>query len=380
MKHIQLPANLRHRLQTIVIASVFVGFGASTSLASTVFFRSGDLVIVSTTDYTSQGTYFIWESKNVKYRLEMCQHAASDNHPANGHVRFKYDPHINANSFAIVSEGQVFPFPMPSYQNKQPWIPGGAHLSVIPYPHNEVKFTESSAAASGDISIDVQWTTLEGAAKQKKLNGRDEVTFVFRRLGELIQTMPASSVPQYVDLFSGESLLITKSNVRTMQSDIERIIKAWMSRSGNSASAAGTPSAPAVSDGNDNSNPDTFIGNGPQGQAYFDFSKNGGAFTIKNGVDTFQTKWGRRSMYQVNASAGLAGKIGGKPGLTTLPTLSAAKLMDFTNPSRVVAEGEVVIFRNVQGKFVAVKLMNVEDSVHGGSQDRLTIRWKVLQQ
>ncbi len=85
-------------------------------------------------------------------------------------------------------------------------------------------------------------------------------------------------------------------------------------------------------------------------------------------------------MYQVNAAAGMAGKIGGQSGLTTLPSLSAAKLMDYSKPSRVVGEGEVVVFRNAQGKYVAVKLMHVDDAVRGGSQNKLTIRWKVLQQ
>lgn len=366
-------------LALLAVAGLIIILSPSSTLAATLFFRTGDLIVVTTTDYTSHGTYFIWESRNVKYRLEMCQHQATVNYPANGHVRFKYDPHINANSFAIVSEGQIFPFPMPTYQNGSPFIPGGAHLSVIPYAHNEVKL--SAVPGGDDMAVEAKWTTLDGAPKQKKLTGRDEITAFYKHLKELIQTMPASSVPQYIDVFPGESLLVTKGNIRTIQTDLENLIKAWTMASMNANSS--TPSAapsPAPANPGSESDVESFVANGPQGEASFDFTKNGGVFTIKNGVDSFHTKWGRRSMYQVNAAAGMAGKIGGQSGLTTLPSLSAAKLMDYSKPSRVVGEGEVVVFRNAQGKYVAVKLMHVDDAVRGGSQNKLTIRWKVLQQ
>ena len=68
-------------------------------------------------------------------------------------------------------------------------------------------------------------------------------------------------------------------------------------------------------------------------------------------------------------------------GLTTLPSLATAKAggLDYSQKSRIVGNGEVVVFVNPYGKYVAVKVMKVEDEVLGGSRNRVTIRWKVLQ-
>ena len=349
------------------------------------------MVTVWTSDFMSPGTYFLWEAKNVKYRLEMGRGRLwiprdqikmyrgtldYDRYFPVRFTRFKNDPHVNASSFAIYSESQIAPFPMPIYQNKSPKLEDDDHLSLIPQEYNEIKWKEVSSASDGDLSIETAWKDLNGNPHQKKLTGQSEISAFYKKLNDLIATTPAAAVPQFIDgLFDGDRLLLTKGNLREMQQDITESIKAWKSRQAGTAPAA----TPVVISSAAPEKPESFVGNGPQGQASFDFSKNGGSFTIKNGVDEFHTKWGRRSMYQVNAAAGMAGKIGGQSGLTTLPTPAAAKLMDFTKPSRVVSEGDVVVFRNVQGKFVAVKLMNIEDSVHGGSQDRLTIRWKVLQ-
>ncbi len=348
----------------------------SGTLAWTTFFKWADVITVWTSDYIDNDTYFIWESKNVKQRIKMCKRWNSSDAP-NG-ARLTLDPHVNSSSFAIVSGGQIVPFPMPRYENKQTVNPSG---DMIPRAYNEIKWTDISASSpDGDMVLEANWTTLEGAPKQKKLTGQAEITSFYKTVTDLVRTLPASNVPLYIDtLFPGERILLTKSNIRVMQTDLERLIKVWLEKQKGSASPEEPPTPEKPTDIPDKESPKSFVGNGPQGQASFDFSKNGGSFTIKNGVDEFHTKWGRRSMYQVNAAAGMAGKIGGQSGLTTLPTPAAAKLMDFTKPSRVVSEGDVVVFRNVQGKFVAVKLMNIEDSVHGGSQDRLTIRWKVLQ-
>lgn len=361
-----------------ILAALLASFGlVAPATAATYFFKVGDMVTVWTSDYTSDGTYFIWETRNVKNRLKMCRDQFGYNGTVIEHVRFKNDPYVNASSFAIVSEGQVFPFPMPTYQNGNPRIPAGEHLSMIPQPYNEITWKDVSAtSASGEMEIEATWTTLDGSPKRKNLTGRDEIGAFYKKIGEILAVLPADAAPSFIDLFDGEQMLLTKGNLRSMQHDITELIRKWKA---NQANAETPVNAPSESPSSVQSSPETFVANGPQGEASFDFTKNGGVFTIKNGVDAFHTKWGRRSMYQVNAAAGMAGKIGGQSGLTTLPSLSAAKLMDYSKPSRVVGEGEVVVFRNVQGKYVAVKLMRVDDAVSGGSQNKLTIRWKVLQ-
>ena len=364
----------------------------------TSFFKVGEMVTVWTSDYMSEGTDFIWEARNIKYRLKMTRGEIlipqdqskmyRGSIPFNSwtpirFARFRNDPHVNASSFAIVSSRQIIPFPMPVYQNKTPQIREGEPVSAIPQEYNEIRWSDVSS--SDDMEIEAAWTSPEGTTKQKKLTGREEITAFYKKVADLVRTLPASNVPSYIDtLFPGESILLTKGNVRVMQSDVEKLIKGWMEKQKGAnapadASAAGkpateNPAAPAEE------GPEAFVANGPQGEASFDFTKNGGVFTIKNGVDDFQTKWGRRSMYQVVAGAGAAGKIGGKAGLTTLPSPSVARTgLDYSQKSRIVANGEVVVFVNPYGKYVAVKVMKVEDAVLGGARNRVTIRWKVLQ-
>ena len=366
--------------------------------AVTSFFKVGEMVTVWTSDYMSEGTDFIWEARNIKYRLKMTRgeilipqdqarmyrgSIPFDRWTPVRFTRFRNDPHVNASSFAIVSSRQIVPFPMPVYQNKTPQIREQEPVSAIPQEYNEIKWNDVSS--SDDMEIEATWTSPEGTPKQKKLTGRDEITAFYKKVTELVRTLPASNIPSYIDtLFPGESLLLTKGNIRVMQSDVEKLIKGWMEKqkganSPTDASATEKPAAekPAASA---EEGPEAFIANGPQGEASFDFTKNGGVFTIKNGVNEFQTKWGRRSMYQVVAGAGAAGKIGGKTGLTTLPSLAVAKTgLDYSQKSRIVGNGEVVVFVNPYGKYVAVKVMKVEDAVLGGSNNRVTIRWKVLQ-
>ena len=366
--------------------------------AVTSFFKVGDMVTVWTSDYMSEGTDFIWEARNIKYRLKMTRgeiwipqdqvrmyrgNIPYDRWTPIRFTRFRNDPHVNASSFAIVSSRQIVPFPMPVYQNKTPQIREGEPVSAIPQEYNEIKWNDVSSP--DDMEIEATWTSPEGTPKQKKLTGRDEITAFYKKVADLVRTLPASNIPSYIDtLFPGESLLLTKGNIRVMQSDVEKLIKGWMEKQKGANSPA--DASPTEKPATDNpaspaeEGPEAFIANGPQGEASFDFTKNGGVFTIKNGVNEFQTKWGRRSMYQVVAGAGAAGKIGGKTGPTTLPSLAVAKTgLDYSQKSRIVGNGEVVVFVNPYGKYVAVKVMKVEDAVLGGSRNRVTIRWKVLQ-
>lgn len=373
MSDIATRTNLHRRLKTVfAVVLLSTCLSPATAFAGTFFYKVADMVTVWTSDYPSDNTFFIWEAQNVKQRIKMC---GTSNWKG---IRIKLDPHVNSSSFAIVSAGQITPFPMPKYENKPASMPSG---DMIPRSYNEIQWKDVSTA--DDIVLEAKWTTLEGAAKEKKLTGRAEVTDFYKIVTDLSRTLPASNIPQYLDtLFPGERILLTKSNIHVMKGDLEKLIKAWMEKSNASSDQ---PSADETSTKKQAEppadTPESFIANGPQGEASFDFSKNGGVFTIKNGVNEFQTKWGRRSMYQVVAGAGPAGKIGGKAGLTTLPSLATAKAggLDYSQKSRIVGNGEVVVFVNPYGKYVAVKVMKVEDEVLGGSRNRVTIRWKVLQ-
>ena len=376
------PLNFKHMTFAVLI---FIGCGSiSNAMAWTTFFKVADMVTVWTSDYTSDDTYFVWEARNVKHRLKMTRRYDSVNAPRG--ARLKLEPHVDSSSFAIVSAGQIIPFPMPRYENKSTVNPDG---DMIPRPYNEIQWTDVST--DDDMVLEAKWTTLEGAAKERKLTGRAEITDFYKTVTDLSRTLPASNLPQYLDtLFPGERILLTKSNIHVMKADLEKLIKTWMEKQKKSntlleQSTTETPTTETPTTeqpaGPPTDVPESFIANGPQGEASFDFTKNGGVFTIKNGVNAFQTKWGRRSMYQVVAGAGAAGKIGGKPGLTTLPSLAMAKAggLDYSQKSRIVGNGEVVVFVNPYGKYVAVKVMKVEDAVLGGSRNRVTIRWKVLQ-
>ena len=124
---------------------------------------------------------------------------------------------------------------------------------------------------------------------------------------------------------------------------------------------------------------DAFMGTGLQGKATFDYSQNGGAFTIRIDEDVFRTKWTRYTAKRIYAHADFSKAVGGRPQFTVFPPSSGlAKTLDYSAKTRNVAIGEVVVFQNRAGKLVAVRVADIKDKQSGAPENSITIHWKIL--
>ena len=126
--------------------------------------------------------------------------------------------------------------------------------------------------------------------------------------------------------------------------------------------------------------PFTFVTTKQDGECEFDFTQNGGRFTIKASGTEFGTHWSRGPSDDiVFADATYVRKIGGKQGFKRLP--NSTKGFDdlvFAPGSRTVHKGEVVVFLNAEGRMLAVRVDGVRlPNAATGSPGKLSIHWRL---
>ena len=116
------------------------------------------------------------------------------------------------------------------------------------------------------------------------------------------------------------------------------------------------------------------------GECDFDFTQNGGRFTIKSSGTEFGTHWSRGPGEDVVfADATYVRTIGGKKGFKRLP--NSTKGFDdlvFAPGSRTVHKGEVVVFQNAEGRMLAVRVDGVRlPNPATGAPAKLSIHWRL---
>lgn len=116
------------------------------------------------------------------------------------------------------------------------------------------------------------------------------------------------------------------------------------------------------------------------GECDFDFTQNGGLFTIKTGGTEFGTLWTRGpNDAVVFADASRVRKLGGKQGFKRFP--NSTKGFDdlvFAPGSRTVHKGEVVVFLNAEGRMLAVRVDGIRlPNPATGAPGKLSIHWRV---
>lgn len=345
------------------ILGVLFFIAASTSIvppahAGVTFYKAADIVNLVASGYSGD-VFFLYEEANKKYRLELCHYGSSLRHG-----RFQLAPAVNSAVFCIFAEGQIFKFPMPKFENRSI---GCSRPHSAPCVFNEFEVKDLSAE---EPALEVSWTGIRGDSSRKLFNGKDQIAAIFKRVDQVINSMKPDAAPQLADVFGDGEMIVTKGDVIELKTKIKGIISAFNLKviNGTKPDTASTTSPS-----------DQFTGTGQQGMASFDFSQNDGVFTIRNGSETFKTKWSRYTSRRVYAHADLSRAVGGRPEFTVFPmSLGLAKTLDYTAKIRNLAVGEVVVFQNREGKYVAVKILEINDKQSGAPENSLTIKWKVL--
>ncbi|MEL6919792.1 MAG: pentapeptide repeat-containing protein, partial [Pseudomonadota bacterium] len=118
------------------------------------------------------------------------------------------------------------------------------------------------------------------------------------------------------------------------------------------------------------------------GEAVFNYTNHDGRALIGEGQTAFETRWsnsGSKAIHVYNDPSGIRGVAIAPNAISPddVTELSAAGL-DFTSRTRTPREGQVVVFENTLGRYLAAKVVQVLATSHGDDQDRLTLRYAVV--
>lgn len=119
-----------------------------------------------------------------------------------------------------------------------------------------------------------------------------------------------------------------------------------------------------------------------EGVVDFDYSNNNGEFLCGFGKLDFLTKWSSASSTSIHVYsdphniAGVAIARGAKEAREVVNPQSC----DFSSRTRTPMIGEVVVFKNTNGFFMAAKIEKIESSSRGSVNDRLVFSYAVLSQ
>lgn len=115
-----------------------------------------------------------------------------------------------------------------------------------------------------------------------------------------------------------------------------------------------------------------------RGTASFDFLANGGKFTIEGLGASFLTEWSAVGADSVHAYKDGVELLGVGDSVNDFPeSAEAFERFDFTRRSSVCRKGDVVVFMNKDGRFLAVKILDVKDNSRGAGENRLELAYKV---
>lgn len=108
----------------------------------------------------------------------------------------------------------------------------------------------------------------------------------------------------------------------------------------------------------------------------FDYSNNSGIFNIGEGSLLFQTKWSTASNTSIYACGDLVDKIGFLEKVNDFPKVDELNKFDYTSGVRTINTGEMVIFKNNYGNFLAIKVLEIKARSHGDKKNNLKVEYK----
>lgn len=109
------------------------------------------------------------------------------------------------------------------------------------------------------------------------------------------------------------------------------------------------------------------------GNVTFDCSDNNGCYKLGVGEYEFNTKWSIANNNVVYA----CGYVGYLKDCNDFPNYKRIINFDFSSNTRRVEVGEIVIFKNSYGKFLAVKIMEALSKSHGKDRDEISFEYMI---
>jgi hypothetical protein len=135
-----------------------------------------------------------------------------------------------------------------------------------------------------------------------------------------------------------------------------------------------TPTAPLISFG-----PERYVSPAPHGTVVFDYSNNNGRYVVGAGDMAFETAWSGGSNSSVHAytdppsirSVALA------LGVANITDITDAAIYDTSSRVRSPQLGEIVVWQNTAGYFLATKIEKLQSRGHGCPVDEITFTYAI---
>lgn len=113
-----------------------------------------------------------------------------------------------------------------------------------------------------------------------------------------------------------------------------------------------------------------------EGIVEFDYSNNSGVFNIGEDSLLFQTEWSTASNTSIHAYSHLVDKIGYLEGVYEFPKVDELDKFDYTSRARTINIGEMIIFKNDYGNFLAIKILEIKSKSYGDMKNNLKFEYK----
>ena len=125
---------------------------------------------------------------------------------------------------------------------------------------------------------------------------------------------------------------------------------------------------------------DGYVSKVKEGEIVFDYSNNNGVYTIGENDYQFDTQWSKASKEFIHF-------------YNDQPTIKSVRLIkdisnldeeiqpekyDSSSRARTVGIGQIAMFENNHGKFLATKILGIKDDSRGDDSDELHFKYKIL--
>lgn len=140
--------------------------------------------------------------------------------------------------------------------------------------------------------------------------------------------------------------------------------------------SAVTSTAPIISFG-----PERYISPTLVGMATFDYSNNNGRYVFGAGDMAFETAWSRAGAGSIHAYTDPPSirSVAIADGVTEINDIEDATQYDPSSRVRTLHLGEILVWQNTAGYFLATKAVSVNVRSPGATHDEITVKYKIAQ-
>jgi hypothetical protein len=122
-----------------------------------------------------------------------------------------------------------------------------------------------------------------------------------------------------------------------------------------------------------------YVSKNKEGEVSFDYSNNNGIYTIGKDDYRFDTQWSKASKEYVHFynDPSTIKSVRLVKDVYDLDKVQPEKY-DSSSRARTAGIGQIAVFENNSGKFLAIKILGIKDDSRGDDSDELHLKYKVL--